>query len=68
MNNVNRGLYIWKRLLPHVEAYEGRSLNLFIGNDAGILSYWMDEVIKLINKGLGLEQAIQEIINRLKRG
>ncbi|MDD5614312.1 MAG: glucoamylase family protein, partial [Candidatus Omnitrophica bacterium] len=69
VNNVNRGLYIWKRLLPHVEAYEGRNLNLFIGNDAGILSFWMDEVLKLINQnGLGLEEAIQEIIKRLSEG
>ncbi|MDP8216131.1 MAG: glucoamylase family protein, partial [Candidatus Kaelpia imicola] len=66
---INQGLYIWKRLLPHVEAREGRNLNLFIGDDAGILSFWMNEVLKLINEeGLELEEAIQKIIDKLSGG
>jgi hypothetical protein len=68
VEEVERRLYIWKRLRPYVEEEEGRTLNLFDSKDAGILSYWSFEVEKLIAQGKPLETAIQEIIDKLSSG
>jgi len=66
VEEVEKGLYIWKRLLPYVETYEGKTLNLFDPNDSGILSFWTNEILKLMSgNNLGLEEAIQEIIAKL---
>ncbi len=69
VEEVEKGLYIWKRLLPYVETHEGKTLNLFDPNDSGIISYWEGEVRRLIqDEVLGLEESIQKVIDTLTGG
>jgi acyl carrier protein phosphodiesterase len=69
VGEINKTLYIWKRLLPYVEDNEGRELNLFDPNDSGIISYWEGEVRRLMQEeNLSLEEAIQKVIDMLTGG
>ncbi len=69
VGEINMTLYIWKRLLPYIEEYEGRELDLFNPDDSGIVSYWEGEVRRLMQEeGLELEEAIQRVIDTLSGG
>ena len=59
---VNQILYTWKQILPAIERFEGRKLNLFNPDDSGIVSFWAGEVQKLVDGGMGLEPAIAQVI------
>jgi len=62
VDEVNQILYIWNQILPTVEEFEGKNLNLFNPEESGIVSFWAGKVQELMEGGLGLEDAIAEVI------